>query len=98
MRPILAAIAAIACAGAAAAQPAPAPGDGPAVTREADGSFTIRRAIEAEGPATAAHGLVELGAPGRAQPSRSESRRRAREKADEDLRRAYEEAVDWARR
>ena len=92
---IAAALLALPCA--AIAQPAPQ--DQPTITREPDGSFTINRTIEAEAPATVAHGLVEIagGSPARAGPARSEAKRARRAKAEEDLQRAYEEAVDWAR-
>ena len=77
---------------ALAAQP-PAPP--PLFTRNPDGSVTLERRIEAEPPplATLTHGLVEG-----AWESKGRRGKRQREpEFEDDLREAFEEAVDQAR-
>jgi hypothetical protein len=77
---------------ALAAQP-PAPA--PLVTRHADGSVTLERRIEADPPPLAAltHGLVA----GEWERKGKRRKRQREAKFDEDLREAFEEAVDQAR-
>jgi hypothetical protein len=96
----LAALAA-ATADSAAGRGDPSQNDaGPVVSREADGAFIVRRAIVSDPASSAqrAHGLVETEGSARAAPDPlGRPRSTAEEAADEDLGRAFEEALDMAR-
>lgn len=104
----IAAASALAPAAAAAhpsphAMPAQAVAEGdrndPALVREADGSFTVRRALPAYPDRLEPISLsFRAGATDRATPTPLGRRRSVAEEAtDEDLERAFEEAMDMAR-